>query len=1101
MTATVKDFLDQPVTGDTVTFQINPAGASWASGQASCQTVDGVCWVEVSSTQAGTFSVGAALAKGAMTPAQDVVWLADEVCGAECAPEPGVPAEKFSRVEVTLDGQPADDVTADQITVYAFDKWGNPVKNQGLTVAARGSDLRVQAGLPATDEAGKAVVRLYSKTAGAHQADVTAGGKTPAGGAPVTVHFRADEVCVAPGCAPDPSVPNERRTRVEVTVDDALADGVDTDAARVYAFDRLGNAVANVQVQAVAEDAGLKVAGSIAATSSDGTSDFTMTSAVAGGHQARVYLVVAGSPVEVKFTPQPLQQPRPRSAWSGAWTEEELSSPVTVNFAAGQPCVAPACTPDEDVPNDRRSRVEVNPDYQHADGTSRDVANVFIFDAQGNPVEGARVVSTTSAQALTVQPESDIARTSGAGVTSVWYTSPTAGGQAAEVLVEVGGRLAAVEFTPQPVPPASGPAPAGMASSPVTLHFVDVTAPAAPQITGPQNGDQLSDAQPVITGQGEPDAVVVVMDGSDKVCETTAAADGSWSCAPTAPLGEGQHELTAVQTDEAGNTSPPSAPVTVTVDTIAPDAPTVTSPTPGQSVDDGTVEVAGEAEPGSTVSVADADGTVLCTAQANQAGAWHCETTALADGPQTIAVTATDRAGNESDPTEVSFTVDADAPAAVVVTTPAEGQQVPALRPEFAGTAEPGATVTVREGAVELCQAAAAADGSWSCLPTADLAEGPHTVTAVATDAAGNDGPVVTRSFGVDTTAPEAPVVTKPADGEEVGTKTPTVEGTAEPGSEVTVDAGDGNVCTVTADAEGKFACTLPDELPEGPAVIEVTATDPAGNESDPTEVQVTVDTTAPAAPVVTKPADGEEVGTKTPTVEGTAEPGSEVKVDAGDGNACTTTADAEGKFACTLPNELPEGPAVIEVTATDPAGNVSDPTEVEVTVDTTAPAAPVVTKPADGEQVDTATPTVEGTAEPGSEVKVDAGDGNVCTTVADAQGKFSCTLTEALADGPAVIVVTATDAAGNESDPTEVPIVVDTDGPGTPVVTRPSKDEQVGDNTPTVEGKAEPGSTVTVEAGDGNACTTTADAEGKFSCTLPNALPDGPAVIEVTAV
>ncbi|MDR1449227.1 MAG: Ig-like domain-containing protein, partial [Propionibacteriaceae bacterium] len=1189
VTATVRDFLDQLVDGDTVSFGIEPQGPVWADGAFACQTVNGVCSVEISSTLAGTFSLTGSLAKGAIGSAQGVMWLVDEVCGVGCDPKPGVDDQHKTRVEVTSDGNAADDQAADIATVYAFDQWGNPVKNQLVVSAASDSTLRVQTGIAPTDADGVSTVRYYSAVAGAYTASVTVGGKTPAG-SPVTVNFVAGEVCVAPLCTPDPSVPNDRRTRVEVTLDNQTADETAEDIATVYAFDKLGNPTPNIKVDAVPLDADLTVKLPIAATDQNGESAFGLTSAVAGAHQARVYVTVAGVLTEIQFTPQVQVLADGPSANTG-------SSPITVTFEAGAPCVAPACTPDPDVPNDKRSRVEVNPDYQAADGASQDVANVYIFDAQGNPVPGAKVTSTTAAAALTVQPAASVALTSAAGATSVWYSASTDGAFAARVFVEVAGAPAEVVFTPQPVPPASGPAPVGMVSSPITLNFVDVTAPSAPTISSPANGADLNDATPVIVGSGEPGASVEVRDGTTVICQTTVADDGSWSCTPTADLAEGQHVITAVQTDADDNQSGPSAPITVTIDTIAPDSPTVTRPTAGQAVADATPEVAGQAEPGSVVTVADADGSVLCTARADAVtGAWSCVSTGLGEGPQTISVTATDAAGNTSQPTEVTFTVDTVQPFAgsLVIVSPAEGSLVNTAAPVIEGVAEAGSTVTVREGSDLLCQAVADATGAWSCQPSADLAEGQHVIAAVSTDAAGNASDPVTRTFGVDltapdapviteptgaapindstpviagqdgepgavvtvtdenglvlcvstvaadgswscssavdladgdhvvnatqtdpagnvsdetsvaitvdTVAPDAPVVTRPADGEAVGTATPTVEGTAEPGSTVTVDAGDGNVCTVVAAADGSFSCTLPDALPEGPAVISVTATDPAGNESPAVEVPITVDVTAPAAPVITRPADGEAVDTATPTVEGTAEPGSTVTVDAGDGKVCTATAGADGSFSCTLPDALPEGPAVISVTATDPAGNESPAAEVTVTVDTTAPEAPTVTAPIDGQPINTATPTVEGTAEPGSTVTVDAGDGNVCTATAGADGAYSCTLPEPLPEGPAVIEVTAVDEAGNESPATEVTVTVDLTAPEAPVVTAPQPGETVGTGTPTVEGTAEPGSTVTVDAGDGNTCTVIAAADGSFSCSLPATLPDGPVTISVTA-
>ena len=104
---------------------------------------------------------------------------------------------------------------------------------------------------------------------------------------------------------------------------------------------------------------------------------------------------------------------------------------------------------------------------------------------------------------------------------------------------------------------------------------------------------------------------------------------------------------------------------------------------------------------------------------------------------------------------------------------------------------------------------------------------------------------------------------------------------------------------------------------------------------------------------------------------------------------------------------------------------------------DTTAPAAPVAavasasdtgSSSADGITNDT-TPTITGTAEAGSTVTVVMpGTGETITTTAAANGTWSVTPTTALADGTTgSAIVTAKDAAGNISAPTNVPLTIDT--------------------------------------------------------------------------
>ncbi|TNH01062.1 hypothetical protein FHQ22_11645, partial [Pasteurellaceae bacterium Phil31] len=136
-------------------------------------------------------------------------------------------------------------------------------------------------------------------------------------------------------------------------------------------------------------------------------------------------------------------------------------------------------------------------------------------------------------------------------------------------------------------------------------------------------------------------------------------------------------------------------------------------------------------------------------------------------------------------------------------------------------------------------------------------------------------------------------------------------------------------------------------------------------------------DTTAPAAPTVTEVTNTDSNGDGTPdstTIKGKAEPGSTVGIDTdGDGKAdVTTKADANGDYTLEVTPALEDGKQY-PVTATDPTGNTSDPTNV--TGDTTAPAAPTVTEVTNTDSNGDGTPdstTIKGKAEPGSTVGID---------------------------------------------------------------------------------------------------------------------------------
>ena len=94
-----------------------------------------------------------------------------------------------------------------------------------------------------------------------------------------------------------------------------------------------------------------------------------------------------------------------------------------------------------------------------------------------------------------------------------------------------------------------------------TLTGVDSAAPAAPTIN-----EGITDQANTVSGTGEAGATVTVREGTTEIGSTTVWTDGNWSFVAASPITDGA-ELTATQTDPAGNVSEPSAAVTTFTDT------------------------------------------------------------------------------------------------------------------------------------------------------------------------------------------------------------------------------------------------------------------------------------------------------------------------------------------------------------------------------------------------------------------------------------------------------------------------------------------------------------------------------------------------------
>ncbi|MDB0530037.1 Ig-like domain-containing protein, partial [Ralstonia solanacearum] len=112
--------------------------------------------------------------------------------------------------------------------------------------------------------------------------------------------------------------------------------------------------------------------------------------------------------------------------------------------------------------------------------------------------------------------------------------------------------------------------------------------------------------------------------------------------------------------------------------------------------------------------------------------------------------------------------------------------------PTLTGTAEANSTINVFDGTTLLGTTTADASGNWTFTPSTALTDGSHSLTATATDAAGNVGTASSAfTLTVDTDTPPTPVIGTVTDdvapvtgaitaGGSTNDATPTLTGTAE---------------------------------------------------------------------------------------------------------------------------------------------------------------------------------------------------------------------------------------------------------------------------------------------------------------------------------
>jgi hypothetical protein len=400
-------------------------------------------------------------------------------------------------------------------------------------------------------------------------------------------------------------------------------------------------------------------------------------------------------------------------------------------------------------------------------------------------------------------------------------------------------------------------------SAPVSVTVTNVpppdTTPPTVSVTAPLDGAAVKGSVPVRATASDNRGVVGVrfeLDGNPLGAEDgDAPYSVDWD---TAGASEGAHAITAVARDAAGNETVAAA-INVTVDNTAPSV-TITAPD-GLAILAGSVSLEASALDTDGSGVASVqfklDGAELGNADATDPYSMNWDTTTAANGLHLLSAVAVDTAGNVTSSAPVAVEVfnppplDATNPT-VSVSAPSEGDNVRGTV-ALAATADDNAGVvgvqfTVNGQDLGAEDSTAPYTGTWDTAT--GVADGLHTVVAVARDAAGNtssDSVQVT----VDNTAPTASI-TNPAPGPVSGTVS------------VQADAGDpggSGVDSVRFELDGASLGSADSTAPystswdttqasTGTHTLQAIATDKAGNATPSASVAVTVDN-APPAPAV----------------------------------------------------------------------------------------------------------------------------------------------------------------------------------------------------------------------------------------------------------
>ncbi|MBX3177021.1 MAG: hypothetical protein KF886_06665 [Candidatus Hydrogenedentes bacterium] len=445
---------------------------------------------------------------------------------------------------------------------------------------------------------------------------------------------------------------------------------------------------------------------------------------------------------------------------------------------------------------------------------------------------------------------------------------------------------------------------------------------------------------------------------------------------------------------------------------------------------------------------------------------------ALADGLYNVVARATDTAGNTgTDTTTGELRIDT-VPPAVTVNTLVTANN----RPQLSGTvSETGAVVTVTVSG-QTNMATNNGNGTWT-LPANVLTALPdnvYSVTATATDAAGNTGTDPTSNeLTIDTTGPTVTVNT-------LATRNtrPALSGTINDNTATVSVAVGGQTRSATNNGNGTW--TLPagainPGLADGTYNVVVTGTDIVGNTgTDNTSGELRIDTTlnvtvnSLTTSDTTPPLSGtidDNTATLTVTVNGNTYPGTN------NGNGTWTLPDN------TISPPLANGTYDVAVSAIDSLGNTAtDATTNELIIDATAPVITVNSLITSDNR-----PPLSGTVStPAAVITVDVGGQTGLPAINNGNGTWTLpdnTINPGLADGVYNVVARAT-AGGTGTDNTTNELTIDTIAPVTSVNSRVTNNQR-----PALSGSVnEPGAAITINVGGQTGLPATNSGSGAWS-------------------
>ncbi|EDE4818521.1 Ig-like domain repeat protein [Salmonella enterica subsp. enterica serovar Enteritidis] len=584
-------------------------------------------------------------------------------------------------------------------------------------------------------------------------------------------------------------------------------------------------------------------------------------------------------------------------------------------------------------------------------------------------------------------------------------------------------------------------------------------------------GDNLTnEARPQfhITVPTDVNSVQLSLDGGINWVNATLTSDGVWEYIWPTELVENTYTLTVKATDVAGNTATET--LNFTIDTTL-STPTITLDSADDSgtANDNKTNVK---TPGFIIGGIDSDVTQVVVQVMRDGGSEEVELTqiggqwrfvpgsAWADGDYTLTVTVKDEAGNIRHSAPLKVTVDTQIAIDHIELVNDSGipddNLTNNVRPQFQVTVPTDVNVvrlSIDGGKTWFNATQSSTSGVWDYTWLTDVANGSHTLTVEATDAAGNKA-TQNLEFNIDTLLSEPTIALDSTD--DSGTKGDNLTNVNKPtfilgnidadARYVTVEVQHGGtkeVLTATKGATGIWSVTPTGTWADGDYTLTVRVEDDAGNVKYSAPLTVTVDTQITIDDIELV----NDSGTKGDNLTNDANPHFRITVP-GDVNEVSLSIDGgvtwvkamqsskSGVWNYTWPKTLADDDYTLTVKATDNAGNTVTRT-LDFTIDTTLSTPVIVLDSADdtGVQGDNMTNRTQPTFNLQHidddavrvTVSVEHGGGVTTFDATKDAGGWTFTPPTSWGAGDYTLSVSVEDKAGNTSHSASLKVTVDT--------------------------------------------------------------------------